>query len=84
MNWKKVKKELRILKEKKVTEEEITKEHGQILTFIGGKIYQTLVPALEVAEGLYRVLHLNREMYKLKQETKEKAAEDVSKKEPAA
>lgn len=70
MNWKKIKKEIKILKEKKVTEDEIKNEHNQAITFIGSRVYQMVVPALETAEALYRVLHLNREMYKLKNDKK--------------
>ena len=61
-----------------MTEEEITKEHAGAVSFIGQKVYQFLVPILEIHEALVRVLQLNREMYQLKNKPKEAAPETQS------
>lgn len=54
----------------KAVEEEIIKEHGQAISFIGQKVYQLVLPYAEIGEAVYRVLQLNRQMYKLKEAAK--------------
>lgn len=61
-----------------MSEEEIVKEHGQALSFIGQKVYQFMLPLLEIHDALGRVLQLNREMYNLKQKEKEPAKPAVA------
>lgn len=49
-----------------MTEEEISKEHNQLMPEIGMRIYRLCVPALEIWQMMNRVLFLNYEMAKLK------------------
>lgn len=49
-----------------MTEEEISKEHNQLMPEIGMRVYRLCVPVLEVWQMMNRVLFLNYEMAKLK------------------
>lgn len=49
-----------------MTEEEISKEHNQLMPEIGMRVYRLCVPILEVWQMMNRVLFLNYEMAKLK------------------
>lgn len=61
----------------KAVEEEIIKEHGQAISFVGQRIYQIFLrvhqiflPVLEITSALNRILQLNKDMYKLKEAEK--------------
>jgi len=57
-----------------VTEQEIIKEHDGAVKFVGQRLYQFFLPLLEIHEALARILQMNREMYKLKEDEKKQPA----------
>lgn len=55
-----------------MTEEQIKEKHASAVAFVGQKVYQLLLPLIEINEALHHILALNREMYQLKNPPKPK------------
>lgn len=58
-----------------MTQEEITKEYGQICGTLGERVYRLFVPFLEIHQMMSRMMGLNHEAWKLKQAEAEKKTE---------
>jgi len=51
-----------------MTKEEIQEEYNKLTAVFGEKVYRAFIPLLEIVSCGQRLMHLNQEMFRIRQE----------------